>query len=759
MEKWLSDDSCTACAACINICPVDAISFKENEYGFHVPTINNDFCINCNQCVNICPVHNKLDGSAINKLSEVKVFAGWSKSSSTRTRSTSGGVFSELARTILAENGAVVGAVYSPDFFTVHHEMVFDEAGLLRVRQSKYVQSEIRTTFREVKKTLATGKSVFFCGAPCQVAGLYSYLKNSDISNLYTADFICRGANSPRAYRAWLSSLQKTYGSRVTRVWFKNKEEGWNCFSTRVDFENGAIYRKTRYEDLYMRSYLERNLFIRPSCTQCKFKGMPRGADLTLADFWGIDKKFDEDRGTSMILINTSKGENLFMRTKASLEYHERTLGEAVKGNMCLNTSVRHGRFSPLFYDLLSQGNNFSDIFNIISQHIEYEFPLISNIIVIDDTAIDLVHCICAWKAQSYKNTEIIIIDVSQNDRYSKSLNILRERKIKFTYIKNDKSYRSKVINVALAQSKGHFIHIIDGLTYPPHKDVYRNIIKKMNEEKADIGCFGYYSTMKPTPYNMVMNGFCGTGNTYAFLKNTLIQCGENSKYTSYGSTLYNKVFRRQSIKGHPLWTTGLNSELYALAEYSLFTQAAAVCEKVLFSSEAIVFHPTISIPNDYENINFEYLFKSLAKFIRDMANIDDRLTSKTVEMVFQYEIGLYINARRHKDEDVSSKLYEHITSYFKHLIPAGILLEKFINAESKLSIATFDNHFLEVKLGEMNDELKIIKVKNKFYEQQIAEKTEENKKIVKEYNKAKDILASRIVKIAVQIHKKISRN
>ncbi|RHR51879.1 4Fe-4S dicluster domain-containing protein [Clostridium sp. AF18-27] len=345
MENWLKDNECTGCGACQNICPKEAIQMVTDECGFWHPRIIKDKCIDCKQCEKVCPIVKPAFSNRFS--SSPEVYAGWSLNADTRYNSTSGGIFSELALKILEMGGAVSGAVYS-ETFLVYHQVIFKETDLTNIRQSKYIQSDSGYVFREIKTVLAEGKTVLFCGTPCQVAGLNTYL-GKDYENLITVDFICRGANSPKAYRKWLDMLEKQYHSEVTRVWFKNKELGWNRFSTRVDFKNGKIYRKDRYTDLFMRGYLEKNWYIRPCCGDCKFKAVPRVADLTLADFWKVDKALDEDKGTSMIMVNTQRGTFLLESIKDNIYLQRRDLDEVLNGNQMLNKSAWISKWSGYF--------------------------------------------------------------------------------------------------------------------------------------------------------------------------------------------------------------------------------------------------------------------------------------------------------------------------------------------------------------------------------------------------------------------------
>ncbi|HOA80574.1 MAG TPA: Coenzyme F420 hydrogenase/dehydrogenase, beta subunit C-terminal domain [Defluviitaleaceae bacterium] len=262
MIDTIKKELCTGCNACYNICPQDCIHMAVDNTGFKYPKVNYDKCTRCRQCIRVCPILNKL--LLDNKWTKPKIFAAWSLDKKIRLNSTSGGIFSELAKVVLLNGGLVVGARYNKQHL-VEHDIIERIEDLKKLRQSKYVQSNIGYIFRKIEKELLNNRLVAFCGSPCQVAGLLKFLKKP-YENLITFDFVCRGTNSPKAYLKYLEMLERKYKSKIKRIWFKNKTYGWNRFSTRVDFKNGKTYIKDRYTDLYIRGYIEENLYMRPCC-------------------------------------------------------------------------------------------------------------------------------------------------------------------------------------------------------------------------------------------------------------------------------------------------------------------------------------------------------------------------------------------------------------------------------------------------------------------------------------------------------------
>lgn len=274
------------------------------------------------------------------RLSTPDTYAVWSKNEEIRYNSTSGGAFSEFAKVIIDEDGIVVGARYNADNL-VEHAMINTYDGIKELRQSKYLSSSMGNIYIKTKELLMAGKLVAFCGSPCQIAGLYSFL-GKEYENLFTMDFICRGMNSPKAFKAWLCEIEKNEGSKVSKVWFKYKDGGWKTSPkrTRLDFENGT-YKVYEYEkNLYMHGYLTSNLYIRPCCGNCLFKGVPRKSDITFADFWGIESELDDDKGTSMLLVNSEKGRMYFEKIRKNLEVHEKEFNSIFAGNPMFTTSA-----------------------------------------------------------------------------------------------------------------------------------------------------------------------------------------------------------------------------------------------------------------------------------------------------------------------------------------------------------------------------------------------------------------------------------
>lgn len=301
--------NCCGCYACENVCPKSCIKMELDQEGFRYPVVNPDLCISCGLCEQVCPIANRKE----KKIEEGYPIAVACKNidENTRKRSSSGGIFPLLAERVLQKGGSVFGAVYDSNF-TVLHTMINEESQIAAMQGSKYVQSRIEHSYREAKKLLDRDKPVLFSGTPCQINGLYCFL-GRDYEKLYTVDIVCHGVPSEKVWKNYLAFLEKKYKSRILHVNFRNKEYGWKNYFLHIDFENGRTYKQVYYYDAYMRGYLK-NIFLRPSCHVCRYKGFSYKSNLTLADYWGVWKECPEmydDKGTSLVIVKNEKGRKL----------------------------------------------------------------------------------------------------------------------------------------------------------------------------------------------------------------------------------------------------------------------------------------------------------------------------------------------------------------------------------------------------------------------------------------------------------------
>lgn len=346
---------CCGCNACGDVCPKAAITFKTDIEGFWYPEVNKETCIDCGLCEKVCPIININDLKKNDYPKPAHVFAAVNKNMRVRWNSTSGGAYTALAEAMLEQGGYVSGAIYNDGFTGVHNYISNNPEDLEKLRSSKYLQSNAEGIFREIKDLLLKGEKVLACGTPCQMTALRSFLRK-DYDNLLIVDFICRGVNSPKVYRAYLDSLEKKFGSRVVYVKAKNKELGWRNLTRKVTFENGKSYYGIHMQDDFRRGY-HTNVYCRPSCYDCQFKDFPRISDITIADYWGIekvDKNLDMNIGTSMILLNSNKGIAFFESVKEKLEYRETSFESILGGNIALKKSIEPAKIdrNAFFKDL-----------------------------------------------------------------------------------------------------------------------------------------------------------------------------------------------------------------------------------------------------------------------------------------------------------------------------------------------------------------------------------------------------------------------
>lgn len=219
-------------------------------------------------------------------------YACYSKNEAVRIRSSSGGIFYMLGEEVLGTGGVVFGAAFDSDW-SVKHRHVDSKDELILLMGSKYIQSNIGDTYKQVKCFLKNGRQVLFCGTPCQIAGLKRFL-NRNYDNLILVDFICHGVASPEVWKQYLDEISE--GKEIESISFRDKTRGWSKFSLKIKYRDGTEYLESPYIDPFMRAFLK-DIIQRPACYQCRFKGLERESDMTLADFWGIKNILPHSNG------------------------------------------------------------------------------------------------------------------------------------------------------------------------------------------------------------------------------------------------------------------------------------------------------------------------------------------------------------------------------------------------------------------------------------------------------------------------------
>jgi len=349
MEFMIPVENCTGCSACLDRCPQNAIEMKENCEGFLVPVVDNAKCSDCGLCLKICPANNVVP---VEEIKEPLVYAAWTKDKEVLRQSSSGGMFSELARTVLNKGGVVFGAAYD-DNMVVRQIAVETWDDLARLRGSKYVQSDVANSFRLAKDYLDKGRFVLYSGTPCQIAGLYAAI-GDDYENLLTCDLICCGVPSPKVFRLYLASLEKRYKSRVTGLAFRDKRNGWLHPTIRLEFENSKIKTILPADSPYSIAFYK-VIYNRTSCHQCLFKRGNSVADITIGDFWEL-LRYQPDlvnyEGASAVIVNTAKGNNVIETSRGRMELIECQCDYLLHDSNLRKSVKAHSDRSSFFADL-----------------------------------------------------------------------------------------------------------------------------------------------------------------------------------------------------------------------------------------------------------------------------------------------------------------------------------------------------------------------------------------------------------------------
>lgn len=334
LEEVISREKCTGCSACLNSCQIGAIKMMVDKIeGFKYPIIDKSRCINCGICRRVCPSINTKQRPSLNK-----AYVAYAKEENIRLESTAGGIFTLIANHILNSGGTVIGAAFDSEN-KLRHVAITDESGMKKLRGSKYIQSDINEIFSFVRNNLRYNR-ILFCGTPCQVAGLKSYI-TEDYNNLICIDMVCNGVSSPTLFSKYIMSLE-LQGSKVLDVNFKDKSLNQIEPPITVKLEDKNISERPQVNK-YMKIVLT-NVPLRPSCYSCNFKLGNRYADITLGNFPNVRRfhpKFDIKSGVSSMIVHTDLGVSIFEDIKNEIEYEESTIDNIVKVNPALAYSVR----------------------------------------------------------------------------------------------------------------------------------------------------------------------------------------------------------------------------------------------------------------------------------------------------------------------------------------------------------------------------------------------------------------------------------
>ena len=306
---------CSGCSACVEVCPVGAISMQSDEEGFLYPLVDHTKCIHCQKCDEFCSFLES--PKSITSLPDA--YGVKHKLQTERNTSRSGGAFIALAEIVLRDKGVVYGAAFE-NYNKVVHIRAEKKEDLDRMKGAKYVQSDLRDILTKVIQDLKEEKKVLFSGTPCQVAGLKKLLEDKKLNddNLITCDLVCHGVPSPQVWYDYCNYIQKKYKSQIVKADFRDKTYGWDTHLESFMLSNGKKIVSRDYADLFYS-----HTVFRPSCYNCKFANMNRVGDISLADFWGIEKNdasFDDNNGVSLVLVNNKKGMDAFLNACKDLD-------------------------------------------------------------------------------------------------------------------------------------------------------------------------------------------------------------------------------------------------------------------------------------------------------------------------------------------------------------------------------------------------------------------------------------------------------
>ena len=337
--------NCCGCSACVQACPKQCINFDEDEQGFRYPFVNKEFCIDCGLCEKVCPYLNQGEPKK-----PLEVYAAINFNEEIRKKSSSGGIFTILAETIIDEGGVAFGARFDKNW-EVMHDYTETKEGLEVFRGSKYVQSRIGETYKQACKFLKVGRKVLFSGTSCQIAGLKNFLRK-DFDNLLSVDVVCHGVLSPKIWREYLISTHNS--SDLRAISMKDKSCGWRGYSYTFISSSGKNFERASVNKFQL-GFIQ-NLTLRQSCFSCPAKAGKSGSDITLADYWGIEHiapEMDDNKGTSFVCCNTEKG--LFFLHNMELKLIETDYDKSVPYNSCITTSTHEPAQRATFWQSFSK--------------------------------------------------------------------------------------------------------------------------------------------------------------------------------------------------------------------------------------------------------------------------------------------------------------------------------------------------------------------------------------------------------------------
>ena len=357
-------EKCCGCEACVQVCPKSCIQMRADKEGFFYPVIDTKVCVECGACDRVCPVLNPYK-----KRVPIQIWAAKTKKEKIRLKSSSGGVFSELAIWVIRRGGVVFGVQFAKDW-SVEHTYKEKEEDLELLRGSKYVQSRIGNTYKHVLEFLKQERWVLFSGTSCQISALNRFLKKK-YDNLLTVELVCHGVPNVKIWHSYLKELTDKGKNTIQQIQFRNKETGWKKYNF-VCLKDKRCYTEVFNKNPYMKGFIQ-DLYLRPSCYLCPSKAFATESDLALADFWGVQylyPQLDDDLGIGTVFVHSSKAEHILKDLSLHMESISVPLEELVRYNRAISFSSRKVLFlkRKLFFWGIDFAIPFSWLANFLSK-------------------------------------------------------------------------------------------------------------------------------------------------------------------------------------------------------------------------------------------------------------------------------------------------------------------------------------------------------------------------------------------------------
>lgn len=382
----LEKKQCCGCRACEQICPKGCIEMIEDKEGFLYPKINKEKCIECGLCKKICPM---INNEKIKQKEEKKVYRMTTNNKELIRNSSSGGAFSLIAEEIIENNTnkkyKIYGCALEEDL-VARHKGVDNIEKISIFRKSKYVQSDLQNIYSNIQKELKEGKNVIFTGTPCQVAGLVNFVGKENTKNLYTIDLICHGVPSPMVFNKYLKYLERKNKTEIKSFNFREKLKLINIIDSlgiNVELKNDKIIKEYSFNNLYMLGFFK-GLYYRPCCEFCPFANIDRVSDITIGDFWGINKKYknlNPHEGISLCMVNSQKGQNIIKGLSERVNIVKEESELAVENNKNLSKPSVFSLDRQKFFDELIKTDNFGETIKLfVKKKSKLRFWLTSNL-------------------------------------------------------------------------------------------------------------------------------------------------------------------------------------------------------------------------------------------------------------------------------------------------------------------------------------------------------------------------------------------